>query len=547
MASMARKYQTAAVRRIRRTNIEQEMTEKILMAAEKESVRSVLARKCFIKAAKDQSNTRKYRVVRQESYFALESSSGERFGMLDMHTTRTLHCIQDFPAIRFYAVVNPSSRIIEGLNARCIAQNKLIEASINVYGASGCAANVGDALGQNKQFLQHPCAVDPGVDYENPQYLTLPGASAILNDLVQVPPEESSMSDAITFEVNQIMDTLEQVDCDHDTSQSSHILTPLQRHQHVALAFIQKREALSKSDFLERSRLVLPRSQDDSNGNSPIVHVVPSAAGLLADDVGLGKTLTMLSAIVSSLEEAASFATVFEQELLHQQMPQRTRATLVIVPSAQLIDVWNREIEFHLAPGTLELGIFLGADRANDAEELMHYDLILTTYSTMVKDFQQGGPLHELHWFRIILDEAHWIRNQKTQQFRAAGRLRAERRWCLTATPIHNKLEDLAALLDFLHIEPFHGKGSTSAFQHYILDPLISKCEDPCRNLRALLQKVCLRRAKEGHSNIKATEHTLTLKMSSMERNLYDSTLERTKIELDMRISNLPNFERYAK
>jgi SWI/SNF-related matrix-associated actin-dependent regulator of chromatin subfamily A3 len=56
--------------------------------------------------------------------------------------------------------------------------------------------------------------------------------------------------------------------------------------------------------------------------------------GIIADDMGLGKSLTILSAIASSLGEAAEFASTHQAssiEPLHAQ--NRSRATLIMVPS----------------------------------------------------------------------------------------------------------------------------------------------------------------------------------------------------------------------
>lgn len=63
-------------------------------------------------------------------------------------------------------------------------------------------------------------------------------------------------------------------------------------------------------------------------------------------------------------------------------------------------------------------------------------------------------------WHRVILDEAHCIKNPTTLVSRACCALQAERRWCVTGTPIQNSLQDIYALLKFLRHEPW----SESAF-----------------------------------------------------------------------------------
>jgi SNF2 family DNA or RNA helicase len=70
-----------------------------------------------------------------------------------------------------------------------------------------------------------------------------------------------------------------------------------------------------------------------------------STGGILADAMGLGKTLTMISAIVSTAREAERFSAGFDcDEAGNEEVVPRTRATLVVVSSMQVLDVWETEI-----------------------------------------------------------------------------------------------------------------------------------------------------------------------------------------------------------
>lgn len=61
-----------------------------------------------------------------------------------------------------------------------------------------------------------------------------------------------------------------------------------------------------------------------------------------------------------------------------------------------------------------------------------------------------------MEWNRIILDEAHYIRNHKSKASIAVCGLTAKHRWALTGTPIQNKEMDLYAILKFLKCSPFN-------------------------------------------------------------------------------------------
>ncbi|CDP19585.1 unnamed protein product [Coffea canephora] len=72
--------------------------------------------------------------------------------------------------------------------------------------------------------------------------------------------------------------------------------------------------------------------------------------------------------------------------------------------------------------------------------------------------FNQDGEnsiFHRVDWYRVVLDEAHTIKSSKTLGAQAAFKLSSYCMWCLTGTPLQNKLEDLYNLLCFLHVEPW--------------------------------------------------------------------------------------------
>jgi SNF2 family DNA or RNA helicase len=71
-------------------------------------------------------------------------------------------------------------------------------------------------------------------------------------------------------------------------------------------------------------------------------------------------------------------------------------------------------------------------------------------------------------WYRVILDEAHQIRNKGTRSSKAVMDLNAIYRWCLTGTPVMNTLGDSYPILHFLNISP---QADWKEFAAHIMKP----------------------------------------------------------------------------
>ena len=125
---------------------------------------------------------------------------------------------------------------------------------------------------------------------------------------------------------------------------------------------------------------------------------------------------------------------------------------------------------------------------------------------------------------------AHWIRNPTSKIFRAAASISARNRWCLTGTPIQNKLEDLMTLAEFLRLAPLE---SRRQFDARVLTPLSVGAGDPAKILKAYLQRFCLRR---GYGCLKLPSSNMVdveLELSEREKADYQRVVWQAKQKMD--------------
>jgi len=88
---------------------------------------------------------------------------------------------------------------------------------------------------------------------------------------------------------------------------------------------------------------------------------------------------------------------------------------------------------------------------------------------------------------------AHTIRTPDTKQFEALTALQAVHHWCLTGTPISNKVEDLGALLRFCRVPLLEDR---KCFRNSIAKPTKRSLEAGCGIVRKALTPICLRRTR---------------------------------------------------
>ncbi|XP_047318730.1 putative SWI/SNF-related matrix-associated actin-dependent regulator of chromatin subfamily A member 3-like 1 [Impatiens glandulifera] len=241
----------------------------------------------------------------------------------------------------------------------------------------------------------------------------------------------------------------------------------------------------------------------------------PLRGGILADDMGLGKTLTLLSLIAFDKQPTKSSRKKLKVE------KQSLKTTLVVCPPS-VISTWVTQLGDHTKPGSMKMYMYHG-ERTDDPTELQKYDIVLTTYATLVSEESwKESPIKKIEWWRLVLDEAHVIKNFKTQQSRVVTNVSAKMRWAVTGTPVQNGSFDLFAFMTFLRFQPFSIR---CYWRRLISRPLAQEFPVGLARLQTLIATLSLRRTKEGSLAGLLPEksiETCYVELSSSERTLYD-------------------------
>ncbi|PGH29394.1 DNA repair protein RAD16 [[Emmonsia] crescens] len=250
--------------------------------------------------------------------------------------------------------------------------------------------------------------------------------------------------------------------------------------------------------------------------------------GLLGDEMGMGKTIQAVSLLMSDYPVG--------------------KPSLVVVPPVALMQ-WQSEIELY-TDGKLKVLIHHGSNtkvRNLSAKQLKAYDVIMISYAGLesmhrkeVKGWKRNDGLvkedsviHSIHFHRLILDEAHSIKQRTTSVARACFALKSTYKWCLSGTPVQNRIGEFFSLLRFLEVKPFacyfckmcpcqelhwsqdaekrcthcghSGFSHVSIFNQEILNPITESRYPEDRKaglakLRCITDRIMLRRVKKDHT-----------------------------------------------
>ena len=159
-------------------------------------------------------------------------------------------------------------------------------------------------------------------------------------------------------------------------------------------------------------------------------HYHRGLGAILADDMGLGKSIQTIAFLLKEQEEQDGLPA----------------PTLLVCPTS-LLGNWRREIA-RFGP-SLKVYTHYGPDRARGedfARAVRNQDVVLTSYALARRDADFLAPVH---WFGVILDEAQMIKNPDAQVTRAVNTFQSDFRFALTGTPIENRLSELWSIFNF--------------------------------------------------------------------------------------------------
>lgn len=306
--------------------------------------------------------------------------------------------------------------------------------------------------------------------------------------------------------------------------------------------------------------------------------------GILADAMGLGKTIMTIGLLLSdsskgcvttqhstqisgeasglgeipiqNLDSVKNLASPFSfSKLRKPKAPLIGGGNLVICPMT-LLSQWKAEIEAHTKPNSLNIYVHYGQSRPKEASFIGQNDIVLTTYGVVASEFStesstENGGLYSVHWFRIVLDEAHMIKSSKSLISQAAAALTADRRWCLTGTPIQNNLEDLYSLFRFLKVEPWR---NWPLWNKLVQKPFEEGDERGLKLVQTILKPVMLRRTKnstdkEGRPILTLPPANIEVKycdLSESEQDFYEALFRRSKVKFDQFVEQGKVLHNYA-
>lgn len=233
-----------------------------------------------------------------------------------------------------------------------------------------------------------------------------------------------------------------------------------------------------------------------------------NANGLLADQMGLGKTIQTI-AFLAYLAEV-----------------ERVKGPHLIVAPLSVVDNWKQEITKWFPDCRVNIISALKSDR-NATKKIIEsedYDVLITSYEGLTKNLYMLEPRRFVYF---ILDEAHKIKNDQTQFSAITRKVPSEYRLLLTGTPLSNNTAELWSLLNFVMPNIFDTKSIiedlfSKKTELENMDDAISQTE-LVESIHRIIRPFMLRRLKQDTNIVLKPKKEVHVycPMSQMQRELY--------------------------
>lgn len=201
------------------------------------------------------------------------------------------------------------------------------------------------------------------------------------------------------------------------------------------------------------------------------------AQGLLAEEMGLGKTIEILAMVLLHRRNSNDIKNgpVFDHFLNRDILPAKT--TLIISPRS-ISKQWEEEIIQH-AP-EVSILVYKGkhfTESVITPEEMASYDIIITTYTAISSEIHYAlydptrptrshvveqrsmtdylSPLMKIQFWRVVLDEVQMVSGGISNAARVAKLIPRVHAWGVTGTPVKKDMQDLKGILNFLRLNPW--------------------------------------------------------------------------------------------
>jgi len=217
---------------------------------------------------------------------------------------------------------------------------------------------------------------------------------------------------------------------------------------------------------------------------------------------------------------------------------------LVVVPTSVML---NWEAEFKRFCPALKLLVYYGTAKERKLKrqgwsKANAFHVCITSYTLVTQD---APVFRRKKWKYLILDEAHMIKNWRSQRWQTLLNFHTQRRLLLTGTPLQNDLMELWSLMHFLMPEVF---ASHADFRAWFSQPLTASVEgqqsvnaELVGRLHGVLRPFLLRRLKiDVEKGLPPkTEHVIPCSLSKRQRRLYEEYMQCSSVQGTLASGNL--------